>query len=64
MSNIWYDLMTYDINLCWLSPNNPTSSHLKETFLMNFTMGRKSGEGIYGRLFFSTKFNHPKEKVH
>ena len=60
---IWYDLMTYDVSPCWLSPNNPTSSHLKETFVIDLTMARKRGEGIHERLFFSTKFTHPKEML-
>lgn len=60
---IWYDLMTYDVGPCWLSPNNPTSSHLEESFLMDFTMARKKREGIiHKKLFFSTKFSHPKKR--
>ena len=54
--------MSYDVDPGWLSPNNPTSSHLKETFLMDFTMTSKRGEGIHKRLFFSSKFSHPKER--
>ena len=60
---LWYDLMTYDVDAYRLSPNNPTSSHLKETYLMDFIMARKKGEGIHEILFFSTKFSHPKERL-
>ena len=42
--------------------NNPIGARPKQTFLMDFTMARRKGEGIQDMLFFSTKFSHPKER--